>query len=53
MFFGHIKPSDITDCFGSHLSKHVTSPFNNSSTTSVPHFDLIHSNIWGPASEPT
>lgn len=40
-------------CIHCNLSKHHALPFNISSSTTNDIFDLIHSDIWGPAPIPT
>ena len=41
------------DCTSCHFGKQTKFPFNNSDSFSSAPFDLIHSNIWGPAPVPT
>ena len=41
------------DCTFCHFGKQMKLPFNNSDSFSFAHFDLIHSDIWGPTSVPT
>ena len=41
------------DCISCHFGKQTKLPFNNSDSFSSAPFDLIHSNIWGPAPVPT
>ena len=41
------------DCTSCHFGKQTKLPFNNSDSFSFAPFDLIHSNIWGPAPIPT
>ena len=44
---------NISDCFGCKLGKQHAIPFKKSFTVTNAPFDLIHSDIWGPASQPT
>ena len=41
------------DCTSCHFGKQTKLPFNKSDSFSSTHFDLIHSDIWGPAPVPT
>ena len=41
------------DCTSCHFGKQTKLPFNNSDSFSSAPFDLIHSDIWGPAPVPT
>ena len=41
------------DCTSCHFDKQTKLPFNNSDFFSSTPFDLVHSNIWGPALVPT
>ena len=41
------------DCTSCHFGKQKKLPFNNNDSFSSAPFDLIHSNIWGPAPVPT
>ena len=45
--------SEYFDCFSCQLSKSHTLPFSNNDSFSLAYFDLIHSNVWGPASHET
>lgn len=45
---GNLPSHDISDCSGCKLKKKVALPFN-CSTSSIALFDLIHSDVWGPA----
>ena len=46
---GHVNTSDISDCSGCKLAKFSALPFNKSVSYSVAPFDIIHSDVWGPA----
>lgn len=50
---GHAAIEHFLDCIGCKLSKHTALPFNVSSYATTAPFDLIHSDIWGPASQST
>lgn len=50
---GNISVSDISDCFGCRLGKQHALPYNKSSSVTHAPFELIHSDIWGPALQPT
>ena len=41
------------DCTSYHFGKQTKLPFNKSDSFSYASFDLIHSDIWGPAPVPT
>ena len=41
------------DCTSCHFGKQTKLPFNKSDSFSSAPFDLIHSDIWGPAPVPT
>ncbi|GKC10617.1 gag-pol polyprotein [Tanacetum coccineum] len=40
---------DISDCSGCKLAKFPAQPFSNSISSSTAPFDLVHSDVWGPA----
>lgn len=50
---GHVTIEHFLDCIGCKISKHTALPFNVSSSATAAPFDLIHSDIWGPASQST
>ena len=37
------------DCMPCQFSKQTALPFNNSVSHALSHFDLIHSDVWGPS----
>jgi len=41
------------DCTACQTAKQPTLSFNKSTSISVSRFDLVHSDIWGPAPAPT
>ena len=46
---GHLNSCDISDCSGCKLAKFSALPFNKSMSCSTAPFDIIHSDVWGPA----
>ncbi|KAL8097015.1 hypothetical protein AgCh_030193 [Apium graveolens] len=46
---GQLKAHDISNCSGCKLAKFVDLPFHNSVTYSLAPFDIVHSDVWGPA----
>ena len=54
VFQGHLSSVQFLkfDYISCHFGKQTKLPFNNSDTFSSAPFDLIHSDIWGPASIP-
>ena len=46
---GHLNTTDISDCSGCKLAKFSALPFNKSLSCSLAPFDIIHSDVWGPA----
>ena len=51
--FGNISFSDISTCFGCQFGKQHAFPYNKSTSFTTAPFDLVHSDVWGPASQPT
>ena len=51
--FGNILVSDISTCFGCQFGKQHALPYNNSTSSTNALFDLVHSDVWGPASQLT
>ncbi|KAJ9543849.1 hypothetical protein OSB04_023556 [Centaurea solstitialis] len=45
--------SESVSCLSCKLGKHHALPFDNNEFTSILPFDLIHSNVWGPAPDPS
>ncbi|KAL5787839.1 hypothetical protein ACOSP7_004788 [Xanthoceras sorbifolium] len=41
------------DCISCHFGKQTKLPFNNNASFSSAPFDIVHSDIWGPATVPT
>ena len=41
--------SPLSTCTGCRLAKHLPLPFSPSEHVSVASFDLVHSDVWGPA----
>ena len=54
-FQGHLGSIQFPkfDCTSCHFGRQTKLPFNNSDFFSSAHFDLIHSDIWGPIPVPT
>jgi hypothetical protein len=52
---GHLGSVDLKsfDCISCHLGKQTHFSFNKSESLSSAPFDLVHSDIWGPAPVPT
>eukprot|EP00268_Persea_americana_P033657 TRINITY_DN3330_c0_g1_i11.p1 TRINITY_DN3330_c0_g1~~TRINITY_DN3330_c0_g1_i11.p1 ORF type:complete len:627 (-),score=65.47 TRINITY_DN3330_c0_g1_i11:2488-4368(-) len=50
---GNISVSDISNCFGCHFGKQHAFPYNKSTSFTTAPFALVHSDVWGPASQPT
>ena len=50
---GNVSVADISDCFVCRLGKQHALPYNKSTSVTYSPFELIHSDIWGPASKPT
>jgi hypothetical protein len=52
---GHLGSVDLKsfDCISCHLGKQTHLSFNKSESLSSTPFDLVHSDIWGPAPVPT
>ena len=50
---GQLKAHDISDCSGCKLAKFAALPFHKSVTYSLAPFDIVHSDVWGPAPMPT
>ena len=46
---GDLSTHDISDCSGCKLAKFSALPFARSVSCSVAPFDLVHSDVWGPA----
>ncbi|XP_052625020.1 uncharacterized protein LOC111912222 [Lactuca sativa] len=46
---GHLNSCDIFYCSGCKLAKFSALPFNKSMSCSTAPFDIIHSDVWGPA----
>ncbi|KAK8933736.1 hypothetical protein KSP39_PZI015982 [Platanthera zijinensis] len=46
---GRVSPSPLSVCTGCRLSKHLALPFTSSASQTTAPFDLVHSDIWGPA----
>ena len=46
---GNLHAHDISDCSGCKLAKFTALPFNPSISFSTAPFQLIHSDVWGPA----
>ncbi|KAJ9563192.1 hypothetical protein OSB04_008352 [Centaurea solstitialis] len=49
---GHVTSSDIS-CLPCKLGKHHALPFDTNESKSFCPFDLIHSDVWGPAPHPS
>ncbi|KAJ9560393.1 hypothetical protein OSB04_005553 [Centaurea solstitialis] len=49
---GHVTSSDIS-CLPCKLGKHHALPFETNESKSICPFDLIHSDVWGPAPHPS
>ncbi|KAJ9555827.1 hypothetical protein OSB04_010441 [Centaurea solstitialis] len=49
---GHVTPSNIS-CLPCKLGKHHALPFEINESKSSSSFDLIHSDVWGPAPHPS
>ncbi|KAJ9547791.1 hypothetical protein OSB04_020334 [Centaurea solstitialis] len=45
--------SESVSCLSCKLGKHHALPFDNNEFTSILPFDLIHSDVWGPAPHPS
>ncbi|GJU32336.1 uncharacterized mitochondrial protein-like protein [Tanacetum coccineum] len=46
---GKLDTHYISDCSGCKLAKFSAQPFSNSISSSTAPFDLVHSDVWGPA----
>ena len=46
---GHVPYYSISDCVGCKLGKFSAIPFNKSNYVTSAPFELVHSNVWGPA----
>ncbi|GJW22984.1 gag-pol polyprotein, partial [Tanacetum coccineum] len=46
---GKLDTHDISDCSGQKLAKFSAQPFSNRISSSTAPFDLVYSNVWGPA----
>ena len=50
---GSVSSSSLSMCTSCRLAKHLTLPFYSSDTVFVASFDLVHSDVWGPAPSPS
>ena len=44
-----VTSSPLSSCKGCRLAKHLALPFSSSEYISSASFDLVHSDVWGPA----
>ena len=46
---GTLESHDISNCSGCKLEKKFALPFKKSISSSLAHFNLMHSDVWGPS----